>query len=63
MRSSVLHFSNFVGAVAARPVLVVRAEEAAAEAPAKKPEVGPKRGTQVRSCRSDRGPSSIFDVL
>ena len=35
--------------MAARPVLVVRAEEGAAPAAPPKPEVGPKRGSQVRA--------------
>lgn len=39
-------FLSSAGVAAARPSLVVRAEEAAA--PAKKPEIGPKRGSQVR---------------
>ncbi|GAB4814801.1 hypothetical protein N2152v2_001847 [Parachlorella kessleri] len=38
---------------AARPRLVVRAEEAATAAPAKKPDVGPKRGSTVRILRPE----------
>jgi len=37
------------GPVVARPSFVVRAEQGeAAAAPAKKPDIGPKRGTKVR---------------
>lgn len=38
----------FAGVSVARPSLVVRAEEGAAAAPAKKPDIGPKRGSRVR---------------
>ncbi|KAG7673764.1 hypothetical protein Ndes2526B_g02774 [Nannochloris sp. 'desiccata'] len=41
------------GVSAARPSLVVRAEEGAAAAPAKKPDIGPKRGSQVRILRPE----------
>ena len=37
---------NFAGVAVARTTVVVRAEEVAA-APAAKPQVGPKRGSQV----------------
>eukprot|EP00890_Picochlorum_soloecismus_P005312 jgi/Picsp_1/5782/NSC_03141-R1_photosystem i reaction center subunit iv len=38
---------------ARRCSFVVRAEEAAGEAPAKKPDVGPKRGTMVKILRPE----------
>jgi photosystem I subunit 4 len=43
-----LHFLS-----AGRCSFVVRAEEAAGEAPAKKPDVGPKRGTMVKILRPE----------
>lgn len=52
------------GPVAARPSFVVRAEEGEKAAPAKKPEIGPKRGTKVCFLRfSVRRGFPFFSVL
>lgn len=54
MASSLAFKSTLLAGKARRTSLVVRAEEAAAApAPVKKPDVGPKRGTTVRILRPE----------